>query len=476
MKGLKGNTIFPIGAFCAPQPPITTDGKEYPNKITEEQYQLLAECGVNLVYAHNEVMGTETENYAFAALDLAEKVGVKYLVRDSISKEYAATAGDMDKWFKTLTEEEKADLDQRYEQALKRYCNHPAFGGVCFMDEPGYDAFEGIARAKKVFDRVCPNKIFYVNMFPYYISPEQFQYGYWTGMKTEYKATIPEFAIREDGRNIERYKKLYEGALEVAGLEFFSYDAYPFWTVCKGAETGVHEALWEIPQFLGGMQRKNGVPFWSFLQAGGLWEGSTHVRVPTFAETSLGMGVPLLYGAKCLQVFPYAYPNDWLGDNQADAGLIDAYGNKTERYEWFKQLFTHVQSMAETLLTAKLEGVMVTGRYENGLDEATVVTQPWNECVYQGKLSNCENMTIENFASLEGLEAETQCLCGCFTSGGKECFLVLNNSTTKGVFAKCLFRADGEFEITQRAEKRTETGKAVALELAAGEFVLIRRI
>ena len=39
MKGLKGNTIFPIGAFCAPQPPITTDGKEYPNKITEEQYQ-----------------------------------------------------------------------------------------------------------------------------------------------------------------------------------------------------------------------------------------------------------------------------------------------------------------------------------------------------------------------------------------------------------------------------------------------------
>ena len=103
---LEGKTVFPIGAFCAPQPPITKDGKEYPNKITEEQYRLLAESGVNLVYAHNEVMGTETENYAFDALDLAEKVGVKYLVRDSISKEYAATAGDMDKWFKTLTEEE----------------------------------------------------------------------------------------------------------------------------------------------------------------------------------------------------------------------------------------------------------------------------------------------------------------------------------------------------------------------------------
>lgn len=476
MKGLKGDMIFPIGAFCAPQPPITIDGKEYPNKITEEQYRLLAESGVNLVYAHNEVMGTKTEQYAFDALNLSEKVGVKYLVRDVIFKEYAATAGDSDKWFKTLTEEEKDDLDKRYEQALKRYCNHPAFGGVCFFDEPGYDAFEGIARAKKIFDRVCPNKIFYVNMFPYYISPEQFQYGYWTGMKTGYKSTIKEFAIREDGRNIERYKKLYEGALEIAGLSFFSYDAYPFWTVCKGAETGVHEVLWEIPQFLGGMQRKNGVPFWSFLQAGGLWEGSTHVRVPTFAETSLGIGVPLLYGAKCLQVFPYAYPNDWLRDDIADAGLIDANGNKTERYEWFKQLFTHVQAMAKPLLTAKLEGVIITGRYENGLDEETLVTQPWNECVYQGKLSNCENMTMESFASLDRLEAETQCLCGCFIDGGKECFLVLNNSTTKGVSVKCIFNADGEFEIVQKAEKRVENGKVVALELAAGEFVLVRKI
>ena len=75
---LEGKTVFPIGAFSAPQPPITKDGKEYPNKITEEQYRLLAESGVNLVYAHNEVMGTETEHYAFEALDFAEKAGVKY--------------------------------------------------------------------------------------------------------------------------------------------------------------------------------------------------------------------------------------------------------------------------------------------------------------------------------------------------------------------------------------------------------------
>ena len=469
--------FFPIGAFCSPQPPVTVGGKEYPNRITEEQYRLLKESGVNLVYAHNEVMGTATEKYAFDALDFAQKVGVKYLVRDVISKEYAATAGDSEKWFKTLTEEEKIELDERYEKALLRYCNHPAFGGVCFFDEPGYDAFEGIARAKKVFERVCPNKIFYVNMFPYYIRPEQFQYGYWTGMKTGYKCTIPEFALREDGRNIERYKKLYEGAVQIANVDFFSYDAYPVWTICKGAEKGIHEVLWEIPQYLSGMEKKTGVPFWSFLQAGGLWEGGMQIRVPNFAETSLGIGVPLLYGAKALQVFPYAYPNDWLTDEVANAGLVDAYGKKTERYEWFKKLFKNVQAMADTLLSSKLQGIISAGRYENGLDEETLVTQPWHECVFRGELSKCENPTVEKFGSLEKVEAKTQCLVGCYLDeNGSESFFVLNNSTTVSVNANCCFITDGKYEIVQDGEKRLQSGKSVQLQLTAGEFVLIKRI
>ena len=473
----KTEKTFPIGAFCAPQPPKTVGGKEYPNKITEEQYRILAESGVNLVYAHDDVMGTETEKYAFEALDLAQKVGVGYLVRDVIFKEYAATAGDGDKWFKTLTDEEKADLDKRYEASLLRYCNHPAFAGICFFDEPGYDAFEGIGAAKKIFDRVCPNKIFYVNMFPYYIRPEQFQFGYWTGLKTEYKSTIPEFAIREDGRNIERYKKLYEGAIEIAGIDFFSYDAYPVWTVCKGGEKGLHEVLWEIPQYLSGMEKKTGVPFWAFLQAGGLWEGSLHVRVPNFAETSIGMGVPLLYGAKALQVFPYCYPNDWLGDDVADAGLVDKYGNKTERYEWFKQLFVHVQAMADTLLSSRLQGIVCAGAYENGLDMETLVQQPWHECVFQGQLSDCENVTVGKFGTLDKVEAETQCLVGCFLDADKkESFFVLNNSTTESVCAKLCFATDGNYEIVQNAKTWQATGEIVSLQLSEGEFVLVKRI
>ena len=66
MKQLYKKGIFPIGAYCAPQPPVCVNGVEYPNKITLEQYQMLADLGVNLVYAHNEVFGTDTEKYAFA--------------------------------------------------------------------------------------------------------------------------------------------------------------------------------------------------------------------------------------------------------------------------------------------------------------------------------------------------------------------------------------------------------------------------
>ena len=476
MKQLYKKGIFPIGAYCSPQPPACVDGVEYPNKITHEQYQMLADLGVNLVYAHNEVFGTDTEKYAFEALDLAEKVGVKVYVRDVIAREYATTAGDKDKWYKTLTQEERADLDKRFEESLKRYCKHPAFGGISFWDEPGYDAFEGIGAAKRVFERVCPNKTFYVNMFPYYISPEQFQFGYWAGLKTEYKATIPEFAIREDGRNIERYKKLYEGAVEIAKLNFFSYDAYPFVTLGEGGETGVHEALWEIPQYLCGMEKKLGIPFWSFLQVGGQWEGRKEVRITTLGETRLGVSVPLLYGAKGLQLFPYMMPNDWLGDKKVDAGVVNEQGEKTERYDWYKELFAHVQAMSKTLLKSKLKAIVTAGEYKNGIDEEKFSKVHWNELIFRGKLSACESIDCNRYGDVRKVNAKSQVLIGCFDTDGKETYLVVNNSSINPTSVEIEFKSNFSRMITQSGRTRVAGGKYVDLELKAGECVLVEKI
>jgi hypothetical protein len=139
-------------------------------------------------------------------------------------------------------------------------------------------------------------------------------------------------------------------------------------------------------------------------------------------------------------------------------------------------LIAQAQAMADDLLDAKFQGVISAGAYENGLDEETLKNQLWNECVLQGKLSNCENQTIENFRSLERVEAETQVLVGCFLGAQEEeIFFVLNNSTTVCVDVNCIFNAEGKYEIIRDAKKSEAVGKTVSLRLSEGEFALVKK-
>lgn len=477
MREFLKNKVMPIGAYCSPQPASSRDGG-YPTRITLEQYKLLAECGVNVVYFHNEVFGTATEQDAFTALDLAEKVGVKCYVRDACAWEYVSLGGAEHgkRSYLSLTAEEKTELDRRFEASLKRYCNHVAFGGISFWDEPGYDSFEGIARAKKVFDRVCPDKTFYVNHFPYYITPEQYQFGFWCRNKRG-EGNIPQFQIVEGGRNIDRYDYLYKGFVEKVQPELFSYDAYPF-TTLGSAETGVHEVLWEMPQYLSGMERETGIPYWAFLQVGGKWEGSMHVRLTTEAECRLGVSVPLLYGAKGLQLFPYMYPNDWLDDHVAEAGVIDRHGEKTRWYEWYKKIFQHVKAMQSRLMTAKLNAILCVGEYENGLPSKEEMSQiQWSECIYQGELSKCKSIEAQTpYGALQEVTAKTQCLIGCMENAGKAIYFIVNNSTQVSVNPTLSFDGVYTFTVIKEGKETQVTASAWTAELLPGECVLLEKM
>jgi hypothetical protein len=135
-----------------------------------------------------------------------------------------------------------------------------------------------------------------------------------------------------------------------------------------------------------------------------------------------------------------------------------------------------VQAMADTLLDAKFQGVISSGRYENGLDLETMDKELWNECVFRGNLSTCENQTIEKFRSLERVESETQTLVGCFLGeNDEEIFFVLNNSTTEQVEVNCIFNAEGSYEIVRDAKKSQVVGKTVTLRLSEGEFALVKK-
>lgn len=470
---IKDKNFMTVAAFCPPQTP-TARGGGYDSRITLKQYEYMAECGINTAYGHSEVMGTESEEYVFKALDLAAQTGIRYFVRDKIASHYMALGEDGSglKDFRTLSKSERDELDESFVRSLDKYRNHPAFGGIAFWDEPGYDSFDGIAAAKAVFERECPDKLFYVNHFPYYITPEQYQFGFWCKQEKG-KANVPEFKVTEGGRNIDRYKFLYESFIEKVKPDVFSYDAYPFVTLgsCK---TGVHEVLFELPQYLHAMEQKNGTPFWVYLQAGGLWEGSDSVRVPTIAETRLGVYVPLLYGAKGLQVFPYMHPNDWITDEKTDSGLVDKYGEKTERFYWYKEIFAHVRAMAPKLLGAKLKGIIKVGKYKNGLpSEEKLKKILWNECIYRGELPACENIEINSFGGLKNVSATSQCLIGCMINGDDTLLLCVNDSTTEDAVLTLRLDSSRRFSVTEKGGILKTYDDKLVKKLGAGDCMLL---
>lgn len=463
--------IIPVGAYCAPQCP----SGNLKNRITLEQYKIAKDCGVNIMYGHSEVFGTKTEKYVFDALEICERVGMTYYVRDAIASEYIEiVTGDKTKAFVDLSEDEKKDLNERFKRNIGKYSRYKSFGGIIFADEPGYESFDGISEAKKVFKSVCPDKTFYVNMYPYYVTPEQYQFGFrCSGI--DRKSDIEEFRIVEGGRNIERYKFLYDEYIKKVNPEIFSYDAYPFITIGT-MKTGVHEILWEMPQFLHERERENGIPYAVFLQAGGLWEGDIRTRIPTMGEVKLGISIPLLYGAKCLQIFPYMFPNDWQDDKVAYAGIVDANGNKTEFFDYYKQAFRQVGAIGGYLLKANIKGVIKNGEYSNGLPTKEEIKKiQWSECVYQGELPECGNIEISPQKPLLNVESKTQALIGVLSIDGVDAYFAVNNSSTEENEITCAFDGAYNFEIICDGVTKEKQGDKITVRLSAGDNALIIR-
>ena len=463
--------IIPVGAYCAPQCP----SGNLKNRITLEQYKIAKDCGVNIMYGHSEVFGTKTEKYVFDALEICERVGMTYYVRDAIASEYIEiVTGDKTKAFVDLSEDEKQDLNERFNRNIGKYSRYKSFGGIIFADEPGYESFDGISEAKKVFKSVCPDKTFYINMYPYYITPEQYQFGFrCSGI--DRKSDIEEFRIVEGGRNIDRYKFLYDEYIKKVNPEIFSYDAYPFITIGT-MKTGVHEILWEMPQFLHERERENGIPYAVFLQAGGLWEGDTRTRIPTIGEVKLGISIPLLYGAKCLQIFPYMFPNDWQDDKVAYAGIVDANGNKTKFFDYYKQAFRQVGAIGGYLLKANIKGVIKSGEYSNGLPTKEEIKKiQWSECIYQGELPECGNIEISPQKPLLNVESKTQALIGVLSVDGVDAYFAVNNSSTEENEVTCAFDGVYNFEIICDGVTKEKQGDKITVRLSAGDNALIIR-
>ena len=478
------NDKFTISVYCGPQPPIEVDGIKYPDRIKIEQYQLLKDMGINTIYGQCDIMNTDTEEYAFRALDFCAELGLDYLVKDQLSREYCSLGEPMFKIyqykdFRKLSEEEKCELDARFERSLLRYKDHKAFKGMIFIDEPGKEMFDGIARAKKVFDRVCPDKLFLVNHLHHQTFDRHYQFA-WQDKKDE---TIEErFLFKQDRTKfkydgffhdnaLERYERFIDCFFEKVDAKIFSYDIYPF-VEYKGLNI-INKALYSLPQLANKWMTKRGGEFWVFLQCGGKWDDLA--KVTTFSEVQLSVSVALALGAKGIELYTGCFSNDCLPKVKEESGVIDEFGNVTNQYDFYRYALRQTKAIEKYVAPATLSAVIMNGEYFDNNPSVEEIRDVYDaNDIYKGLLPPYGENQVEKYKELVGVGSKYQVLVSCFENNGKRVYMVVNTSPIVATDVKLVFDKEYEFEKIIAGKTEIVCGKEVKETcLPAGENLVL---
>lgn len=342
----EGDKKMHIGAWVSPP-------KDY---ITNENYKMIADSGINTIYALYE-----SGDDALKALDAAQAAGIKYYVRDV-----------------SLSNIHEEDFDV-LESMFDKYKNHPAFAGHLVTDEPGPNKFEQIGKLHEAYNKILPDKDFYVNLFPTYSSLAQ-----------------------RDGRSYKEYINEY---IEKVKPAFISYDHYPLKQNVSG--TDISEDFLTNLEIVSDASKKANIPFWVFIQAMGFSSAGSTNRIPDEDDIRWQVYTNLAFGAQGIQYFCYWTP---VNDGQAlftDA-MVDKTGKPTAIYTAVKNVNKEVAAIDNILLNMKNVGVM------------TFPADNKPSYLYT------EN-PLKNWKPIKSVKSEQPVIIGCFEDGkGNKGFIIVN--------------------------------------------------
>ncbi len=353
---------IPIGMWVTP-----------PEKFrTSEYYALMKECGINFV---NGFASYEANTDAIKqSLSLAEEQGLKFLVADqkvtACIREYqkSSDAGILEKAMKQIEE----------------YYQYPAYAGQLLMDEPGRAMFDSLYPFVEAYGRNYPGKQWHVNMFPHYA----------------------------EGGIGAPYEQYVDDWIELARPNYYSYDSYPLLTYDENnplARQEISDYYYNL-DLLRSKTRREEIPFWSFIQTVGIsgTEGVPDKRTPSREDIRWQVFTNLAFGVKGLQYFCYFTPDK--GSESFTPALITTDGQKTERFDYVKELNREIGAYGDKLLNCHAEGVILNTE-----------SQKERYQLYEESLAS--------FGTLLGAEGDTV-LIGCFTDRNTEKKSVLITATT----------------------------------------------
>ena len=413
-----GDEVMPIGGYAEPIQPSSIQGNEMPDIIRQDVFDAIAECGINWVIGiHYNYSETAEWDLARTVLEMCEKAGILYSlpVKSLVTVELDNTS--------------VASVEKMVE-VLPELLKYKSFGGIYGKDEPHANLFPGLKLASLNLDAACEQlgetAVLYHNIVA------DVGVGY----------TMPPLPALTYEELVEQYTQ--------NGLKYAMYDLYPF--ELPPADTVDERWFRQMSTFKRFTEEAN-IPWWAFIQTGGLFEHATRWRIPTENEFYYNVNTLLAYGAKGIAYFPVGYPAGWAETTPFDAlSIMDPRGEKNIYWYWAKNINKQICAIDHVLMQSKHVGLVVTGDSPAPIPQEDILGTSWRE--------------------LTGVDGDGA-LIGCFDYKGRTALYVVNNRTEgKNEFVLHFGDRYG-YDVIQRGETAEVAGKDIPLTLNAGEGALI---
>ena len=344
-------------AYAAPTVKKKVDG------LTEEHYQKLSEAGFNKAVALYEgssaARGNDTyetivkrsekaQADALAALNLAEKYGIKYYVRDW-------SFYGLGKNFKDITTKEQFEtvISKMFDEN-NAYIKHSAYGGNFGFDEPDIKEMETLVWQAELYNEYVAKNgnggELFVNLLPAYVGDNT------VSLDPEKQTTYTEY--------VDYY---FENIAPL--LRYVSYDYYPFKVTGNGKKY-VRNTYYYNYEMMAERCKKGDYELRAFVQAKGDFTGTRSLCGVGDLRFQIYSG--MAFG--CREFTYYTYSSEVNETNYTTEDGYSLYDLNTGKYTWLydaaKTVNNEVHAMEKAYAAYDWEGVMYKNAdemYENQL-------------------------------------------------------------------------------------------------------------
>lgn len=427
-----GTDVMPLTGYFGPYLSMHSyDGNEFPGTLTDEFYQAVKDCGINvLTYPQIDYM-TAPES-TMKMLDLAHKYGIGQCVFDSnIMNGY------------DLTKPEVIDY-------MKEYMTHPAYVGFFLYDEPG--------NSQMISHRTNLSTLANLSNI---LNKELDSFSY---------LNIAGYSVDENDPQI--YIDFIKEYCETQNQKVLSFDHYADFDT-----NGVmHQSnyMWNLAVVRQYAAEYN-LPFWAYVGAGGQFnDAQSYVEssayYPTENQFYWNVNTNLAFGAKGINYFILAQPY-WFAYGAKEGeydfernSIIGAGGNKNQWYYYTQNINKQISAIDEVLMNSANKGVIVSVDAKTRKRDFSYTTE---------KYGIDTSVFIEGTSWRELKDISGEVLVGCFNYQGKTALYVVNYSWDYAQNIDLSFVKDCNVKVIQNAQKSYVKGNSMTLDMAAGEGVLL---